>query len=119
MAKILLNDFIDIGTGGPITAVFYQIAKDEEFTKIIDEELVNTGNLREWTTPLPKLPEDGEGYYSDLKDLYGRIKIHSGSYVSPYYNCEVVNQVDYPVEITDGDTVTLTDTDKLGWKDNS
>lgn len=118
MARLKLIDFIDVGSGGPITAIEYQVAKDPDFTLLIDEEMKTEGDLKEWITPLPKRPEDGEGHYKDLPEIYGRLKIYSGDnqeYSSEWFSCPVESQLSYPIKITDGDKVIETTTDALGW----
>jgi len=115
MASLKLEDFIDIGSGGPITAISYQFALDKEFTQIIDESIHDTVNLDIWHSPLPRM--DGDGFYNDLPELYGRIKIHSGEHESEWFVCAVGSQTDYPIDITDttNETVTPTTTVKLEW----
>ena len=68
MAMISIKDYIDIGTGGVHNATSWQIAKDKDFTKIIDQSLKDKVNVKKWYSMLPKLPEDGPGYYADLDD---------------------------------------------------
>lgn len=78
MAKLEVKDYIEIGSGVPHDASSWQVAKDPEFKKIIDESLNDKINVKSWFTPLPKLKEDGEGYYADMDNLYARVKIHLG-----------------------------------------
>ncbi len=118
MARMYLKDYIDVGSGGPITAIHYQVAKDPEFKLLIDEKMKKDGDLREWVTPLPKRPEDGEGFYKDLPEVFGRLMIFSGpnqEYSSEWFECPVESQLSYPIKITDGDEVIETTTDALGW----
>ena len=107
MAKIVVNDYIDIGTGGFHNATSWQIAKDSEFTKIIDESLIDTVNVKSWHSMLPKLEEDkvpGESnYYADLDILYARVKIHVDEHESPWFVCEPKNQNIQDVVITEKD----------------
>ena len=117
MAFIKLIDYIDVGSGGPIDHISYQVALDPEFTQIIDESLDNSVDLEVWHTPLPRL--DGPGFYNDLDKLYGRLKIHSNGFVSEWFDAPVESQLSYPITITDGDTVTETTTDDLGWVPNN
>ena len=117
MAYLKLIDYIDVGSGSAIDAITWQVAKDEEFTQIIDESLEDTKNLEIWHTPLPKLPEDGDGYYNDLDKVYGRLKIHANGHTSEWFNTPVASQLSYPIKITDGDEVIETTTDDLGWNE--
>lgn len=115
MAYIRVTDYIDIGTGGYKDAVSYQIAKDPEFTKIIDESLHDTVNLDVWHSPLKKLPEDGEGYYKDEDVLYARVKIHIGTHESPWFTLEPGNQNKQDVVITeDGKEPIYTTSEAIG-----
>lgn len=82
MAKLSVGDFIDIATGSEHDATSWQVAKDKEFTKIIDQSLKDYKNVKEWHTMLPKLPEDGPGYYRAEEELYARIAIHQGNTTS-------------------------------------
>jgi len=115
MASLRLKDFIDIGSGGPITAISYKFALDKDFKHIIDQSIHDEENLEIWHSPLPRL--DGEGFYNDLEELYGAIMIHSGEHSSKWFVCEKGSQTDYPIDITDttNDTVTKTTTIKLDW----
>jgi hypothetical protein len=92
MAKLEINDYIDIGTGGFHNATSWQVAKDPEFKEIIDESLKDTVNVKEWHTMLPKRPEDGPGYYADLDMLYARVKVHVDEYESPWEVLEPKSQ---------------------------
>jgi hypothetical protein len=115
MAYLKLIDFIDVGSGGPVDAVSWQVALDEEFTQIIDESLEDTEHLEIWHTPLPKL--DGSGFYNDLDKVYGRLKIHANGHVSDWFKTPVASQLSYPIKITDGDNIIETTTDELGWNE--
>jgi len=101
MAKILINDYIDVGTGGVHEATTWQVAKDPDFTKIIDESIEDYDNVTEWHSMLPKLPEDGSGYYADLDMLYARVKIHVNGYTSPWFVLEPKSQNIQDVIITE------------------
>ena len=68
MAHIILDDFIDIGSGSDHDATSWQIATDSKFKNIIDESLHDTENLTRWYTMVPMPGE--EGYHADLKVLY-------------------------------------------------
>lgn len=117
MAHINVRDFIGIGLDmSTLTAVSYTFAKDKNFEKIIDQSIHDTTHLEKWTSPLPKLPEDGEGYYSDLTTLYARIKLHFGEHSSPWWVLEMKNQTDQNVVITEGKKPNVyTDSKILRW----
>jgi len=105
MAKIVINDYIDVGTGGFHNATSWQIAKDPDFNKVIDESLHDTTNVKEWHSMLPKLEEDkvnGESnYYADLTELYARVKIHVDEHESPWFNVGPKNQNIQDIIITE------------------
>lgn len=102
MAHINIGDFISIGMDfNGHTATSYIVAKDEEFTKIIDQSIFDTQNLYRWHTPLPKLPEDGEGFYKDLSELHAKIRIHAGEKASPWITLDLANQNKQDVIITE------------------
>lgn len=89
MATLFLKGYRDTGSGSNLTAVSWQFAKDKEFTKIIDQSLKDTKHLKEWSSMLPKREEDKKNkdqdeYYNDLKELWGRVKIHVGEYESEW-----------------------------------
>lgn len=117
MAHINVRDFTAIGLDmSTLTAVSYMVAKDKNFEKIIDQSIHDTANLEKWITPLPKLKEDGEGYYSDLPVLYARIKLHFGNHSSPWWVLEMKNQTDQLVTITEKHKPDVyTDSKALGW----
>lgn len=109
MASIKIDDFIDIGTGGILYAVSYQIYKVVDGKeKIIDQSLEDKVNLGIWHSMLPKLPEDkkeGESdYYADEPDLRARVKLHMGKrgeHVSAWYELTPANQNYQAVLITE------------------
>ena len=82
MARLYVGDFIDIATGAGHEATSRQVAKDKDFTQIIDESLLDYQNITEWVTPLPKRPEDGPGFYKAEEELYARMRIHMGNTAS-------------------------------------
>ena len=47
-------EYTDIGTGGEHDATSWQFAKDPDFTKIIDESLNDTVNVKKWVSMLPR-----------------------------------------------------------------
>lgn len=115
MAYMEVLSYIDIGTGSDHDATSWQFAKDKDFTKIIDESLNDTINVKKWVSMLPKLPEDGEGYYKDLDMVYGRFKLHAGKYESQWFEAEPKSQNYQEVVITeDGKEDIHTDSDKIG-----
>ena len=101
MAYMEILDYTDIGAGTPHDATSWQFAKDPDFTKIIDQSLNDKINVKKWVSMLPKLPEDGEGYYKDLPMLYGRFKIHAGDYSSRWFEVEPKSQDWQEVVITE------------------
>lgn len=114
MARIRVNDYIDIACKGYHNASTYQVALDPEFTQIIDETIEDKVNVEYWDTMLPKL--DGTGYYADLDQLYARVKVHIDNTVSPWFTCEPKTQRYQLVTITYPDgTTELTDSSALGW----
>ena len=117
MAHINVRDFIGIGLDmSTLTAVSYVFAKDKNFEKIIDQSIHDTANLEKWTSPLPKLPEDGEGFYSNLPTLYARIKLHFGKFSSPWWVLEMTNQTEQNVVITENQKPNVyTDSKELEW----
>lgn len=129
MAQIKVTNYIDIGTGGPIDTTRYQFSKNSDFTKIIDDitktkaELLADGvlpknlleNLLKCTSPLPKLSEDGDGFYMDLENLYCRYKLTANGHESEWFEIEPVSQVDVEVKVRDGDHEYITTSKKLGW----
>lgn len=125
MAYITISDYIDVGTGLEWTATSWQFAKDEQFEKIIDESLVDYTNKTMWRSRLPKLPEDleegeTEGYYSDLDEIYCRVKVHLGDndVESAWYVLGPKSQKEQMVVMTDADdNMTWTDSYVLKWHD--
>lgn len=116
MAKIELLDYIDVGSGSVHTATSWQIAKDPDFEKIIDESLNDTVNIKVWHSMLPMLPEDGTGYYADEEMIYARVKIHLGETVSPWYVLEPKDQREQDVTISkDGVDIETTTAKDLAW----
>lgn len=123
MAYITISDYIDVGTGLEWTATSWQFAKDEQFEKIIDESLVDYTNKTMWRSRLPKLPEDmeegeTEGYYSDLDEIYCRVKVHLGNneVESAWYVLGPKSQKEQMVVMTDVDgNMTWTDSYVLKW----
>lgn len=78
MARLKLNEYIDIGTIGIPMEVSWQVAVDSGFTNIIDESLNDTVNIFGWITPLcinPQDPPENRTYHKDLSTLYGRVRI--------------------------------------------
>ena len=115
MAYMEVLSYLDVGTGCDHDATSWQFAKDKDFTKIIDESLNDTVNVKKWTSMLPMLPEDGgDGYYKDLDMVYGRFKIHAGQYTSDWYEAEPKSQNWQEVVITEeGKEDIHTDSDAI------
>lgn len=115
MAKLTVGDFIDIATGSDHDATSWQVAKDKEFTKIIDQSLKDYKNVKEWYTMLPKLPEDGPGYYKAEEELYARIAIHQGNTTSNWITIGPKTQRSQELIITEeNETDIITTTEKVG-----
>ena len=75
MAKFVVDDYIDIGTGGPLGATSWRVFKDKEKTILIDESIFDEKNLNYWHSPLPK--EDGSGeFYHDLEEFYLEVEMY-------------------------------------------
>ena len=72
MAHIIIENYLTLGSGSSLAATSYQVAKDPEFTKIIDEIHESREFRLKWWTPLPK---PGGGFYSDEIELYARVKL--------------------------------------------
>lgn len=68
----------DLGSGGGHLATTWEVALDEEFTKIIDASYFDTVNLTEWHTPLPIPNQPGE-YFTSLEHVYVRARIFCGN----------------------------------------
>lgn len=113
--------YIDIGTGGKHNATTWVVAKDKFFNRIIDQSLKDTVNLKEWTTPLPKLPEDKidplkDEFYSDLETLYLKVIIHIDGFDSPAVEVGPFSQLDQEVLVTkDREILEKTTAKDLGW----
>lgn len=113
--------YIDIGTGGRHNATTWIVAKDKFFNRIIDQSLKDTVNLKEWTSPLPKLPEDkldpnADEFYADLDTLYLRVIIHIDGFDSPPVEIGPINPLNQNVLITkDKEILEKTNSKDLGW----
>ena len=122
MAKFVVDDYIDIGTGGPLGATSWRVFKDKEKTILIDESIFDEKNLNYWHSPLPK--EDGSGeFYYDLEEFYIEVVMYFNitpgvkfsGYKSDVYTLGPFNQRDELIKITDKDNVTFKTTYELGW----
>lgn len=113
--------YIDIGTGGKHNATTWIVAKDKFFNRIIDQSIKDTVNLKEWTTPLPKLPEDKldptkDEFYSDLESIYLKVIIHIDGFDSPPVEVGPFNQLEQEILITkDKEILDKTTAKDLGW----
>jgi hypothetical protein len=99
MARLIIQDYIDISSDGVHNATTWQIALDSGFTQIIDESINDTVNVKEWHSPLPFIT--GNGYYADLDQLYARVKVHVDDAVSEWFVLPVANQNIQAVTITE------------------
>lgn len=102
MAHINIHNYVGIGLDfSRHTATTYQIAKDSNFTLIVDQSIKDTQHKELWYSQLPKRPEDGPGYYSSECKLYARFKLHFGDTVeSPWCDFILDNQREQDVVIT-------------------
>lgn len=97
MATLYVDDYIDVGTKGYPTKCSWEVARDANFTDIIDSSYNDTVNVLTWNTPLP----DGNGwFYSDLVNLYSRVKVFIDNTESPWFVLPVKNQQSQTIEIT-------------------
>lgn len=119
MAHINICDYIALGLDtNAHDATSYVIAKDPDFNEIIDQSIHDTANLYKWTSPLPKRLEDGgKGFYSDLTQLYAKIKLHFGKSESPWWVLDLENQCIQQVILTEKDKDPLfSDSQWLEWE---
>lgn len=102
MAHINIHNYVGIGLDfSRHTATTYQIAKDSNFTLLVDQSIKDTQHKELWYSQLPKRPEDGNGYYSSECKLYARFKLHFGDRVeSPWCDFILDNQREQDVVIT-------------------
>jgi len=129
MAHIIINDVIDVGTGGYPNAISVEIAEDAAFTKLIDSTYKNkqpvldainypipaTGKpiVAIWYSMLPK--QDGSGYYADLNSLYSRVKVFVDDNESDWFILDTKNQNIQDVIITeDGEDTIYTTSIAIG-----
>lgn len=107
MAMLKIIDYIDIGTGGYHDATSWFVAKDKDikypsqFTKLIDSSEKDKINVKQWYTPLPKLPEDGEGFYGDETELYAYCIIWVGNYSSELFCLGKIDQTKQDIVVTE------------------
>ncbi len=99
MARFELRDYISLGTIARVTAASWQIAKDPEFTIILDFIDKSSLHRTEWNSPVPR--ENGiPGYYRDLDLLHARVKLWSGDSCSDWYILPPKNQNDQVYNLT-------------------
>lgn len=129
MASMSVEKYIDIGTGGTHHSSSWQFAKDPEFTKIIDQSLKDHINVKKWHSMLPKLPEDktdpsADEYYTDLDEIWGRVKIHVGETDSDWFvigprsqrlQRVLVTDNTGDEELTEDEKVYFTNSNELEW----
>jgi len=101
LAVFRINDVISLGVNGRHNATSWQVFLDPELTQLIDESIKDTVNVKEWHSPLPKINE--QGYYADLDNVYGRVKVFSDDDESPWFTLEPKNQNDQVVIVTEKD----------------
>lgn len=116
MATFKLSKYVIIGSGSGIDAASWWVAKDKDFKKIIDKTERDPSALTEWSSMLPKLPEDGgKGYYKNLKELYVKVQIHVGRTSSGPFITGPFTQRSLPIVITEQDKEDIvTNTDEIG-----
>ena len=121
MAKFMVTDYIDIGSGGPHGATSWKVWKDKEKTILLDESLFDEKNVEYWHSPLAK--EDGSGFYSDLEGFYVEIILHfnirpgvkDSGHPSDPFTYGPMSQRDELIKITDGNDISYKTAKKLGW----
>lgn len=115
MAYMVIEEYTDIGTGQPHDATSWQFyLKRNDVEHIIEESLNDRINLTRWESMLPRIPEDGDGYYKDLDEVCGRFKIHAGEFESEWFEAEPKSQNVQDVIITeDGKDDIITDSDSI------
>jgi len=99
MALFSLEDYMDFDTIGVITATSWEAALDPDFTQIIDSSYEDKINIREWYTKLPVIGNTNGSCYSDLSNVYGRVKIHIDDVTSPWYELAPLNQNDQVIKV--------------------
>lgn len=98
MAHIIIEKYLTLGSGSSLAATSYQVAKDPEFTEIIDEIHESREFRLKWWTPLPN--NEG-GFYKDLTELYARVKLfreddNGNLYATDdWFNLPMANQVEW------------------------
>lgn len=96
--RIVITDYISIGSDANHNASSYQVALDPLFTDIIDESIEDRVNVKEWHS---MLPNKNGGYYSNLDKIYARVKVWLDNDESPWYILPVVSQQDQNLIITE------------------
>lgn len=98
MAHITIEKYLTLGSGSSVAAASYQVAKDPNFTDIIDEIHESRENRFKWYTPLLK-PTGGN--YGDETQLYARVKIFREDEngvlyaTDDWFNIPMANQVEW------------------------
>jgi len=105
MAHFSLSTFLDVGCHGYIDATSWQVAKDVNFTDIIDESLHDTTNIWNWVSPLPN---GSGGCYGDLPEVHLRVKVHILESSSPWFYVGYMNQNDQTFIITENHQIVDT-----------
>ena len=117
MARLEVKDFVDIATGSQHEATSWQVAKDKDFTLIVDESIRDFQNVKTWYTMLPKRPEDGTGYYKAEEELWARIQIHLGTTDSNWFVIGPKRQNYQEIDVVEKEHTTIhTNTDELRMK---
>jgi len=106
MARFALGEYISIGTGYNHTATSWQAGLDSTFSVILDEVFKSKEYLTHWISALPK--PDGCGYFSDLDEVYVRVKVWEGDTCSDWFILPTKNQNDQTLDITENGVVVDT-----------
>ena len=96
--RIVVSDYISIGSDSTHTATSYEVSTDSLFINIIDSSYKDTKNIKEWHS---MLPNGHGGYYSNLDKLYSRVKVWLEDSVSDWYVLPIVNQRDQNLIVTE------------------
>ena len=116
MAVLFLNKVTTLGVPTGIDSVSWYVAKDKDFTKIIDKSERDTVNMEKWVTMLPKLPEDGPGYYKAEDELWIKIIVHYKKFSSEPYIRGPYKQGDREVSVSfpDSKEDVIRDVEEIG-----
>lgn len=122
MAKFMITDYIDIGSGGPHGATTWKVFKDATKTILLDESIFDEVNKTTWHSPLKKEGAEDE-FYSDLEGFYVEVTMHmnitpgevGSGYPSEPFLMGPYSQRDEVIKITEQEDVTYSTAKELGW----